>query len=222
MLGLGQPGQRLAFHRSIERSINLTCWEGGTFATELAHLKTFHQTVGGPFATELAYLKTFHRWNGNWLTWVSHGKLHRKAGCQNRIEKGSFFLQRSRYWDFSRAKKPFRLMERDGTFSIGKTSNLDQLAPGVTGLPDGATFPGRPGSAENVPSNDGTFPSDLARPKTFRQTLGRSIERSIDLASERWNVFKRPDPFSSAIPPPKALRKVTIFRRGSPSKTPCP
>ena len=42
-IGLGQPGQKLACHRSIERAINLKCWKGGTFATELAQLKTFHQ-----------------------------------------------------------------------------------------------------------------------------------------------------------------------------------
>ena len=60
-------------------------------------------------------------------------------------------------------------MERDGTFSIGKITNRNHLRAGLAGLPDGATFPGRPGSAEKVPSNDATFPSDGAQLKMFHQ-----------------------------------------------------
>ena len=159
-----------------------------TFPTELAYPKTFHQTEswnvreraclpgnvpsnkmvrfhpswltrkrsieqGGTLSTEMAYPKTFHR----------------KVGCQNGIEKSSFFVRRSRNRHFPRAKKPFHLMERDGTFSIGKMTNRNHLRAGLAGLPDGATFPRRPGSAEKVPSNDPTFPSDGARLKTFHQ-----------------------------------------------------
>ena len=72
----------------------------------------------GTFATELAYPKTFQQ----------------KAGCQNRIEKSSFFVRRSRSLHFPGAKKPIRLMERDGTFSIGKTSNCNHLGAGTGGV----------------------------------------------------------------------------------------
>ena len=89
---------------------------------------------GGTFATELAYLKTFHRWNGNRATRVADEKSHRKAGCQNRIEKSSFFVRRSRSLHFPGAKKPIRLMERDGTFSIGKTHNCNHLGAGAGGV----------------------------------------------------------------------------------------
>ena len=34
MLGLGQPGLSLTFHRAIERAINLTCW-GGSGAADV-------------------------------------------------------------------------------------------------------------------------------------------------------------------------------------------
>ena len=73
---------------------------------------------GGTLSTEMAYPKTFHR----------------KVGCQNGIEKSSFFVRRSRNRHFPRAKKPFLLMARDGTFSIGKTSNCNHLRAGAGGV----------------------------------------------------------------------------------------
>ena len=105
-------------------------------------------------------LKLFHRWNGNRLTRVSHGKLHRRAGCQNWIEKGSFFMQRSRDCDFLRVKKPFLLMERDGTFSIWKTTNCNHSRAGDDRVTRWCRFskPTGVGLGKDA-SNDGTFAS---------------------------------------------------------------
>ena len=76
MLGLGQPGLSLTCHRAIERAINLTCW-GASGAAEVATPKWGGRRLAevgtpkrggrrGTFATELAYPKTFHQPHVSW------------------------------------------------------------------------------------------------------------------------------------------------------------
>ena len=137
-------------------------------------------------------MKTFRRRNGNRATRVADGKSHRKAGCQNRTGKGSFFVRRSRSLRFPGAKKPFRSMARDGTFSIGKTSNCDHLGAGAGGATRRRRYVReRAGLPENVPSNG----AERFRPSGL--TRKRSVERSSELAypktfrRTRQNVFDR-------------------------------
>ena len=184
-IGLGQRGQKLVFHRSIERSIktverfptnhlcSIKMWWNVSQLTWLSW-EMCHQTL---------------RWNGNWLTWVSHEKLHRKAGCQNWIENSSFFVQRSRDWDFLRAKKPFRLMERDGTFSIWKITNCNHCRAGADGATrrwnvSRLTWLGRETFHRNGMER---FPTDPARLRNVPSNVTRRLLRWPGSAKQTWH-----------------------------------